>query len=136
MSRFARILAVASILALPIAAANAQQVLYVDDDALPGGDCRSWDTACKYLQDALARALTEPTTAGVPVAAGVYRPDERKANPDGTAGREATFQFICGAALYPSHRRPAGGRDPDDRDTQAFQSNGSRLPSGNDGDDQ
>jgi len=52
--------------------AHGQQILRVDDDAPPGGDGLSWDTAFRHLQDAL-----EAATAGteIRVAACRYRPD-------------------------------------------------------------
>lgn len=33
--------------------ATAQEICYVDDDAVPGGDGRSWATAYQFLQDPL-----------------------------------------------------------------------------------
>ena len=38
------------------------EVVFVDDDAPVGGDGTSWQTAHQSLQDALARALTDPAT--------------------------------------------------------------------------
>jgi hypothetical protein len=73
-------------------------VIYVDDDASPGGDGSSWGTAYKYLQD----GLYKPPTGGdqIWVAAGTYKPDETTANPGGSGSRTATFQLINGVGIY------------------------------------
>ena len=60
------------------------QTLYVDDDALPGGDGSSWATAYEFLQDALADAAAAGgAVTEVHVAEGSYTPDRDEANPDG-----------------------------------------------------
>jgi predicted outer membrane repeat protein len=65
-------------LVLAGAAASAQTIVYVDDDAPPGGDGLSWNTPYRFLQDALTDAghsggaITE-----IRVAQGTYLPDER-----------------------------------------------------------
>ncbi len=47
----------ASVVAVAVfSSAQAGTVLYVDDDADLGGDGLSWDTAYRFLQDALADA--------------------------------------------------------------------------------
>jgi predicted outer membrane repeat protein len=52
-------------------------IIYVDDDAGPLGDGRSWKTAYRYLQDALDQAEADPERVyEIWVAAGVYFPDE------------------------------------------------------------
>ena len=43
------------------AAVQAGSVLYVDDDAPPNGDGTSWNTAFRFLQD----ALTEAANGGI-----------------------------------------------------------------------
>jgi len=43
-------------LALALACAAAGKIIYVDDDANAPGDGKSWVTAYRYLQDALADA--------------------------------------------------------------------------------
>ena len=52
--------------------------LYVDDDAPPGGDGTSWETAFTFLQDALAAAPRYFGENGgvIWVAGGTYRPDQ------------------------------------------------------------
>ncbi|MCP4452586.1 MAG: hypothetical protein GY809_14085, partial [Planctomycetes bacterium] len=87
-ARMHHIIAVILVLlvACPVWAGN---VIYVDDDAPLNGDGVSWDTAYRYLQDALVRSsvFAEASegshaegaeTAGkieIRVAQGVYLPD-------------------------------------------------------------
>ncbi|MEM1330551.1 MAG: GC-type dockerin domain-anchored protein [Planctomycetota bacterium] len=52
------------------------QVLHVDDDAPLGGDGQSWQTAYRYLQDALYEAQTDASIEEIRIAAGTYRPDQ------------------------------------------------------------
>ncbi|NLE56732.1 MAG: hypothetical protein GX616_00110 [Planctomycetes bacterium] len=71
------------------------EVLYVDDDAAPGGDGRNWGTAINDLQ----RAICLATSAGgavkeIWVAAGTYRPDRE------TGERGPSFCLISGVAYY------------------------------------
>ncbi len=96
---------------LGMSIANAQTVLYVDDDADLGGNCESWATACKYLQDALAGASSDPTVDEIRVAAGVYRPDQDELSIVFPGDREATFELISGVAIYGGY---AGLADPDE----------------------
>jgi hypothetical protein len=66
--------------------AQAGGVLYVDDDAPPGGDGLSWATACRFLQDGLAVAAASAGTFNeIRVAQGLYTPDRDEVNPDGVA---------------------------------------------------
>lgn len=53
-STLATVLLAGSLLATGV---QGQTTWYVDDDAPLGGDGTSWDTAYKYLQDALADAV-------------------------------------------------------------------------------
>ena len=80
------------------AAVHAGSVLFVDDDARPGGDGTTWDTAYRFLQDALADAAQGGVNQ-IRVAQGVYQPDRTEASPDGTGDREASFQLVNGTAL-------------------------------------
>ncbi len=92
---------------------EAQSIIYVDDDAPPGGDGTSWGTAFNYLQDALAAAVPADE---IWTAAGTYKPDQGAGQIPGD--REASFQLITGVAIYGGL---AGDEDPatfdlDDRD--------------------
>ena len=77
--------------------------LYVDDDAPPGGDGSSWQSAFGYLQNALAYAA-DPVNAvtEIRIAQGLYKPDQGEPGLPGTptAGdRNATFTLPAGIAL-------------------------------------
>ena len=93
--------------------------LFVDDDAPPGGDGITWDTAYRFLQD----ALTDASGGGISevrVAQGVYKPDRDEANPAGTGDREATFQLINGVAFMGGYAG-LGAKDPDARDIELYE---------------
>ena len=92
--------------------------LRVDDDAPPGGDGLTWDTAYRFLQDALANA-SGGGISEIRVAQGTYRPDEDEANPDGTGNREATFQLINNVALMGGYAG-IGAVDPNARDFELY----------------
>jgi len=80
---------------------------FVDDDAPPGGDGKSWQTAFNRLQDALA---VEGKGHQIWVAQGVYKP----AGPSGD--RNATFQLKNGLAVYGGFNgseTQRGQRNPD-----------------------
>ena len=87
------VLCVLATLFVSSAEAQGGTVFYVDDDAPPGGDGQSWDTAYGFLQD----ALTPPALPGdeIRVAQGVYKPDRSEANPNGTGSRNISFQLSC-----------------------------------------
>ncbi|UCE61113.1 MAG: right-handed parallel beta-helix repeat-containing protein [Phycisphaerales bacterium] len=112
-----------------LSVASAQTVIYVDDDALPDGDCTAWTTACRYLQDAMAIVTNGDD---IHIANGIYKPDRDGTNPDGTGDREATFQLIAGVGLYGGYRGLSGGGDPDDRDISMFETVLSGDLAGND----
>ena len=84
--------------------------LHVNDDALPGGDGASWDTALRFLQDALAVA-SDPSNQVIQIrlAAGIYHPDRSEAAPGGTGDRRATFQLISGVILWGGFPGSGGG---------------------------
>ncbi len=94
-------------------------ILFVDDDAPPGGDGTMWNTAYRFLQDALADASGGGVTE-VRVGQGTYKPDRDEANPDGTGNREATFQLLNGVALMGGYAG-LGAKDPDARDIELFE---------------
>jgi hypothetical protein len=81
-TRFIAGLAAAAI-GLFTAPAGADSIRYVDDDAAPLGDGLSWNTAFRFLQDALADAAATGTVTEIHVAQGVYTPDRDESNPDG-----------------------------------------------------
>ncbi len=60
-------------------AAHGGGVLYVDDDAPPGGDGTSWNTAYRFLQDALTDACGGGI-AEIRVGQGTYTSDRDEAN--------------------------------------------------------
>ena len=65
---------------------------FVDDDAPPGGDGMSWETAFTHLADAIAAANAEPgLPADIRVAGGTYRPDRTEADPNGSGNRLSSF---------------------------------------------
>ncbi|MHC4427943.1 MAG: hypothetical protein ACYS0D_04980, partial [Planctomycetota bacterium] len=105
-------------------AARAALVLHVDDNAPPGGDGLTWETAFKDLQDALYAAFLNPEVNEIRVAGGTYYPDR------GTGIREFTFQLLNGLAVYGGYRGcPTGDcsdnaqdEDPYDRNIEAFES--------------
>ena len=109
-------------------------VLVVDDDAAAGGDGLGWDSAYRFLQDALAFA-SDPANgvAEIRVAQGTYKPDRDEDNPDGTGDREATFELLGGVTLAGGYAG-IGAEDPDERDIELYETvlTGDLL--GNDGD--
>ena len=58
-------------------------IRYVDDDAVPGGDGAAWETAYRFLRDAVNEAAIDTTINEIRVAEGTYRPPQDDANPDG-----------------------------------------------------
>ena len=93
-------------------------VFFVDDDAPPGGDGSSWDSAFRHLQDALAAA---GATGGgeISVARGVYRPDRSSDAPEGTSDRLASFRLVDGVTLRGGYAG-LGHANPDERDPRLF----------------
>ena len=66
------------------------RIIYVDDDAPPGGDGSSWDQAYRFLQDGLGSAGAGDE---IRVAQGVYKPDRSAAKPEGTLDPFRNFQL-------------------------------------------
>jgi len=96
------------------APAAAQVILFVDDDAPPGGDGVAWESAMSDLQDALAAArLPSSDVTELWIAAGIYTPSVVDAT--------LSFDIPSGLALYGGF---AGGessrdqRDPARNDTR------------------
>ena len=117
------------------APALAGGVVFVDDDAPDKGDGQSWDTAYRFLQNALVFA-SDPANGvtEIRVGQGVYQPDRDEANPDGTGDREATFQLANGVALMGGYAG-IGAEDPEARDVNLYETALSGDLLGDDGDD-
>ena len=93
-------------------------VLYVDDDAPSGGEGASWQSAFRYLQDALSYAANPQTAVmEIRVAQGTYKPDQGANQTPGN--RNAVFTIPDGIALRGGY---AGlmSNDPDKRDWHTF----------------
>lgn len=100
---------VLGLLAAPI---HASLILYVDDDAAPGGDGHSWAGAFDDLQAALGIVQSGDV---IHIAQGTYAP----AGPGGS--RSARFEVQDGVAILGGYAGLAAGEiDPDTRDTQQF----------------
>ncbi|MHC4992524.1 MAG: hypothetical protein ACYTGC_16250, partial [Planctomycetota bacterium] len=99
--------------------AQAGGVLYVDDDAPLLGDGMTWNTAYRFLQDALADAAGGGVVE-IHVATGTYWPDRDEANPGGTGDRGATFQLLDGVKLMGGYAG-LGAENPDERDVEAYE---------------
>jgi predicted outer membrane repeat protein len=95
-------------------------VLYVDDDAPPGGDGQSWDTAFRYLQDALTEAYFGLGADEIRIGQGVYRPDRDEGGNVTPDDREATFDLIDTVALMGGYAG-IGAPDPDERDIDLYE---------------
>lgn len=110
--------------------AKAQWVRYVDDDALPGGNGKTWNTAYKYLQDALTAAAGATGTKEIRIARGSYKPDQGAGQLAGN--RSASFELWNGVTLRGGYAGP-GAPDPDGRDIFANETTLSGDLVGNDG---
>ncbi len=119
--RFARVLACGMMLCASVSIAQPTSIVYVDDDALPGGNGESWNTAYRFLQDALdpgddgSESLVEVRVAG-----GVYLPDRSASSPTGTGDRTATFSLPDGVAILGGFAGLANPANPDDRAFDAY----------------
>jgi hypothetical protein len=116
-TRAATCAAVASIAAA--ASGGTGVILHVDDDAPPGGDGLSWDTAFRHLQDALATAAGGSVT-GIEVAQGVYAPDLDEAGNVTPGDRAATFALVGGVPLLGGFAG-IGTPDPAERSVGLFE---------------
>ena len=92
-------------------------VRFVDDDSLLFADGMSWDTAYRYLQDALANAegVTE-----IRVAQGTYKPDEDAMGNVTNNDREEAFELVNGVALRGGFAG-VGAPNPDERDIALYE---------------
>lgn len=111
------------------AGAGLPSVLYVDDDAVPGGDGRSWASAYNDLQDAITDAeLSGGAVVEIRVAGGVYVPTQLD---DPGDPRTATFHLLNGVAVRGGYAG-AGSPDFNSRDFVAYPSILSGDLAGND----
>jgi hypothetical protein len=97
------------------------KVIYVDDDAPAPGDGSSWQTAYKYLQDALADAQTADKPVEIRVAQGIYKPDRSAAHPQGTGeqSKEWYFRVTDDMSLIGGYAG-LSGLDPNARDIKVY----------------
>src|SRR5262245_2676144 len=91
--------------------------LYVDDNALPGGNGLQWSSAFRRLQDGLDAARLSPRVIEVHVAQGVYRPDQGDQVQPGD--KNASFMLVSGTTLRGGYAG-FGANDPDERDVTRF----------------
>ncbi len=103
-----------------------ERPLYVDDDAPPGGDGRTWPTAYRSLADALAGAFLGQE---IRVAQGTYKPAART---DPNDPRTATLTLRNGIAIYGGYAG-LGAPDPDLRNPNVYVSILSGDLAGDDG---
>ncbi len=112
-------------------------VLYVDDDAPLGGDGLTWDTAYRYLQDALHTAEgSGGTVTEIRVAQGIYQPDQDEGGNVAPGDRAATFHLLSGVGLYGGYGGLSNPADPDERDIVAHETTLSGDLLGNDDPDE
>jgi hypothetical protein len=117
-----------AILTIPCTAGA--KVIYVDDDAIAPGDGSSWQTAYKYLQDALTAAESAEKPVEIRVAQGVYKPGRSAAHPQGIEHTEY-FRLTDAMSLLGGYTGLAGP-DPHARDIQSCQTILSGDLAGND----
>jgi len=96
------------------------KTIYADADAAGANKGTSWADAYKFLQDGLADANSSEKPVEIRVAQGVYKPDRSAAEPNGTGGRETTFQLISGVTLKGGYAG-FGEPDPNVRDIALYE---------------
>ena len=99
--------------------AHGGAILFVDDDAPPGGDGTTWDTAYRFLQDALTTA-SDPDEGIilVRVGQGTYVPSQTEKNPNGS-DPTMRFQLINGVVIAGGYAG-IGELDPNERDIELY----------------
>lgn len=106
---------------LLIAGMAPAEILYVDDDAPPGGDGLAWPTAFCCVQDALFLAASAPgSISEIRVGQGTYRPDQDEGGHVTPGDREATFQLVPDLSLRGGYAG-YGAPDPDERDIALYE---------------
>ena len=92
--------------------------LYVDAAALPGGNGRSWATAFRFLQDALAVAQVGAT---IRVAQGIYTPDQAETVHIDAGDRSVSFELTTALELQGGYAGAARvNLDPDARNVEEY----------------
>ncbi len=104
------------------------KTIYVDDNAGLGGNGVSWETAYKYLQDALREAVYGDE---IRIAGGTYTPDMDEAGISTAGDRRFSFVLSSGISVYGGYAG-IGTPDPDYRDIDQFQTIVSGDLNGND----
>jgi hypothetical protein len=104
-------------------------VYRVDGTAPPGGDGLSWDTAFKYLQDALGAAAAG---GEIRIAGGIYQPDQDEAGNVTPGDRHASVHLVSALAIYGGYAGLANPGNPDARDIALYQTILSGDLAGND----
>lgn len=104
-------------------------IFYVDDDAPLGGDGMSWDTAFKYVQDALA---VVGVGNEIHIAGGAYQPDQSETGVVTPGDRHASFHLVSELAVYGGYAGLANPTDPDARDIALYETILSGDLAGND----
>jgi len=103
---------------LAVSTAHAGNILYVDDDAPPGGNGLNWATAYQDLQDALDTASNGANGVNeIRIAQGCYVPTEQTDPPDAMS---ATFTLIDGVELRGGFAGVTDP-DPDSRDVELYE---------------
>ena len=115
---------------LAIAASQAYATsIHVDATAPPGGDGLTWDTAYRYLQDALLLATANDEVC---IAVGIYRTGDDEAGIDWPDPRGATFPLNPGVEIYGGY---AGRGEPGNEDTRDINAYPTILSGDRQGDD-
>jgi hypothetical protein len=119
MSRTGAVTAAAVFVAMPLMASAppGPTVIYVDDDADLGGDGWDWETAYKFLQDALANSVSGTE---IHVAQGTYTPDHDEGGNVTPGDREASFELVDGVSLFGGFAG-VGSKNPDERDPELYE---------------
>ena len=94
------------------------RIIYVDDDANAPGDGKTWATAYRYLQDALADARAADKPVEIRVAQGVYKPDLGAAQTPGE--RSSLFHLVSGVSVRGAYAGVSGA-DPNVTDRTLFE---------------